>query len=87
MTTELPISVNGRAGRTPASPGDGSEELLHQLRNILAGMTYGIQALGDAHSRGDEQAAAYLQQAMVKQVDMLRDAVAEAARVARVRGS
>lgn len=81
MKTQLPVSVNGHAARAPASPRD-SEQLLHQLRNILAGMTYGMQALGDAHNRGDEQAVAYLQQAMVKQVDLLREAVSETARLA-----
>lgn len=83
-TQLLPLDV--RAARAPAPPTDGSEELLHQLRNILAGMSYGMHALGDAYDRGDEQAVAYLQQAMEKQVGLLREAVAEAARLTRARG-
>jgi hypothetical protein len=78
--------VSSSASRAPAAPEQASEQLVHALRNILAGMTYGMQALDDACSRGDEQAIWDLQRAMARQVDLLRDAVAEATRLAQALG-
>lgn len=73
--------------RTSLKPQETSEELVHVLRNILAGMIYGIEALDDACRRADAQAISDLQRAMARQVDLLRDAVAEATRLAQALGT
>ena len=78
MRTQAHESPSTRARSTPAPSAGGREELLHELRNIVAGMTYGMNALAAASSRGDGQAVADLHQAMVKQVELLRSAVAQA---------
>jgi hypothetical protein len=58
------------------------EEFVHSLRNILAAMTYGTEALdGAARIGSDEREFKTIQAAMKKQLERLRDAVAEAVRL------